>query len=61
MLEHPGWVITYDHPDILNYVSPDEVASDASDATIGLIGRSKRHRDSIELKITHVEDKRAGV
>ena len=55
---YPGWVVTYQHPDILNYVSPDEVSSGAEDVTIGLLGRSKRDLDGESLTVVHVEDKR---
>ena len=58
--QHPGWVVTCHHPDILNYVSPDEVEAGASDVIIGLLGRSKRHQDAEGLIIIHVEDKRGG-
>lgn len=53
-----GWVVTCEHPDVLNYVSPDEVRSDTPEVTIGLLGRGRRHRDAQELRITHVEDTR---
>lgn len=61
LAQHPGWVVTGHHPDILNYVSPDEVGPGASDAVIGLLGRSKRHQDAEGLNITHLEDKRGTV
>lgn len=57
---HPGWVVTGHHPDILNYVSPDEVEPDAPDVIIGLLGRSMREQDAEELNIIHVEDKLSG-
>lgn len=61
----PGWVITYDHPDVLSYVAPDEVAQpnveepQRGDIRIGLTGRAKRDRDGHELTVVHIEDKRA--
>ena len=55
--DHLGWVVTGDHPDILNYVSEDEVHEDRSDPTIGLIGRNKRELDGKELMVIHVEKK----
>jgi hypothetical protein len=58
----PGWVITYDHPDVLNHVAPDEVAEPSDrgdDLHVGLTGRAKRDRDGHELTVLHVEDKRA--
>ena len=58
---HPGWVVTCHHPDILTYVSPEELPGDGgNDLAIGLYGRSKRDRDASELEVVHVEDKRRG-
>jgi hypothetical protein len=50
--------VTGHHPDILTYVSPDEVAEQNNDLVIGLLGRSKRDQDAAELMIIHVEDNR---
>ncbi|MEU0084499.1 hypothetical protein [Streptomyces sp. NPDC006274] len=52
-----GWVVTGHHNDVLTYVGPDE-ARDRSEIAVGLLGRSKRHRDGTELHVVHVEDKR---
>jgi hypothetical protein len=54
----PGWVVTGDHPDVLNYVGPAE-AGQPSDVRVGLTGRAKRDRDGHELTVVHIEDKRA--
>jgi hypothetical protein len=55
----PGWVVTCHHPDILNYVSPDEFnGSEPQEFMIGLLGRSMRDQDGRELQVVHVEDKR---
>ncbi|NHK29799.1 MAG: hypothetical protein FK730_00510 [Asgard group archaeon] len=60
---NPGWVVLYHHPDILNYVSPEEIKKEFSEdligdqMTIGLFGRKKRHDDAISLKIIHIEGK----
>jgi hypothetical protein len=57
--EVAGWVVGSHHRDILTYVGPEEMgAKPSSDAEIGLIGREKRHRDSQELQIIHMEDRR---
>ena len=56
--DDPGWVVTSHHPDILTYVSPDEVAEESNDLVIGLLGRSKRDLDASELMVIHVEDNR---
>jgi hypothetical protein len=56
--DDPGRVVTGHHPDILTYVSPDEVAEQNNDLVIGLLGRSKRDQDAAELMIIHVEDNR---
>ncbi|MFJ3833720.1 hypothetical protein ACIPWI_38095 [Streptomyces sp. NPDC090046] len=52
-----GWVVTGHHNDVLTYVGLDE-PQDQSQITVGLFGRSKRHRDGTELCVVHVEDKR---
>src|SRR5438270_5939041 len=55
----PGWVVTCHHPDILNYVSPDEFdGKEPQEIMIGLLGRSMRDQDGRELHVIHVEDKR---
>ncbi|MFW9924645.1 MAG: hypothetical protein ACFFDW_15290, partial [Candidatus Thorarchaeota archaeon] len=56
----PGWLVFYAHPDIANYVSPEELSLDETeesfnDLTIGLAGRNKRHLDAESLKIIHIE------
>ena len=57
--DHPGWVVTSHHPDVLTYVSPDEVGDNPSDVGVGMTGRSKRDQDAGELRVLHVEDRRA--
>ncbi|GAB3965998.1 hypothetical protein GCM10029978_030130 [Actinoallomurus acanthiterrae] len=49
------------HNDVLTYVAPDELSGDdePSDLAIGLYGRSKRGQDGDELRVVHVEDRRA--
>jgi hypothetical protein len=55
-----GWVVTGHYDDILILVGPDEVSpGDVNDLAVGLLGRSKRDRDSAELRIVHVEDRRS--
>lgn len=54
----PGWLVTGHHPDMLTYVSPDELGANASDLAIGMLGRSKRGQDGAAPAVTHVEDKR---
>lgn len=55
-----GWVVTGHHDDILTFVGPDEVSSGkVNDLVVGLLGRSKRDQDSVELRIVHVEDRRS--
>ena len=54
-----GWVVMCHHPDILTYISLDEVMlPETPEMIIGLLGRSKRHADSEALEILHVEDRR---
>jgi hypothetical protein len=58
LTEHPGWVVTCHHKDILTYVAPEEMPSDQrNDLAIGLFGRSKRDQDAAALDVIHVEDK----
>ena len=52
-----GWTVTCHHPDILTYVSPEEMQLNSEDWIIGLFGRSKRNADALELEIIHIEDK----
>ncbi|WP_433290566.1 hypothetical protein ACQP2F_23215 [Actinoplanes sp. CA-030573] len=52
--ETPGWVVTGHHPDVLTFVSPDEV--DQHDTlVVGLTGRAKRDQDGRSLTVVHVE------
>lgn len=54
-----GWVVTGHHPDMLNYVAPEDGdVPQPSDLVIGLIGRGTRDQDAHELRIVHIEDKR---
>jgi len=58
-----GWTVFYHHPDMANYVNPEEFEEESEDQVqndmiFGLIGRNKRNDDSQSLKIVHVEDKR---
>src|SRR4051794_7789253 len=55
-----GGVVTGHHDDILTFVGPDEVSpDDVNDLVVGLLGRSKRHRDAEGLVVIHVEDRRS--
>jgi len=55
-----GWVVTGHHDDILTLVGPDEISpDDVNDLVVGLLGRSKRHRDAEGLVVMHVEDRRS--
>ncbi len=59
LAEHPGWVVTCHHNDILTYVSPEEFSTEApNELMIGLLGRQLRDQDASELEVIHVEDKR---
>jgi len=55
--DHPGWVVTCHHPDILVYVGPDELeeGEEPNDLVIGLTGRARRDQDAEELQVVHVE------
>jgi len=52
-----GWVVNSHHNDILTYVSPSEGGLDASDLSVGLLGRSKRGKDAEMLHVVHIEKK----
>jgi len=54
--ELPGWVVMFHRPEILTYVSPDEVTRHANELEIGLLGRAKRQRDSEVLEVVHIEN-----
>jgi hypothetical protein len=57
--DHPGWVVTCHHKDILTYVAPEEMPAEKRDSlAVGLFGRWKRRDDSSELQVIHVEDRR---
>jgi hypothetical protein len=49
-----GWIVTFDHPDILTYVGPLEVEAGTSNVVIGLLGRRKRAEDARDLKVLQV-------
>jgi len=53
-----GWAVYGHHPDMLTYVSRDELGPDPAEVAIGLHGRSKRDEDARTLSVVHVEDKR---
>jgi hypothetical protein len=55
LADEPGWVVTCHHPDILTYVSPDELPREPPEVQIGLFGRAPRHEDAQQLTIVHVE------
>ena len=57
LLDDKGWVVTCHHPNILNFVFPDE-GDDDNDLPIGLLGRSLRAIDAEYLRVVHIEDKR---
>ena len=54
-----GWIVAGHHPDMLNYVSPEDFTDpNSSHLKIGLLGRENRDRDAYALKIVYIEDKR---
>ncbi len=56
LTDAPGWVITCDHPDILTYLAPEEVAEEGmSEIAIGLHGRAKRDLDAHERRVIFVK------
>ena len=53
-----GWFVTGHGYGMYTYVHPQEVSSNPHDVEICVIGRSKRHKDSEELKIIYVVERR---
>ncbi len=53
----PGWAVYGHHPDMLTYVSPEEIPG-GSDLAVGMHGRGKRDEDARTLQVVHVEDAR---
>ena len=54
---NPGWIVEYSHPDIGNYVSPEELDSEEPHSDeIGMTGREKRPSDFIALEIVHINN-----
>lgn len=56
--DEAGWGVTFDHPDLLTLVLPNEINQAPEELMIGLLGRSKRGDDAQSLHIAHVEDRR---
>ncbi len=55
-----GWVIGWQHPDILNFVAPDELFEGLpKDMQAGLIGRQHRIEDAQQLKTVYIYDPQA--
>lgn len=59
--ENTGWLVFYDHPDIINHVALAEIdqkrypiAEEVPAVEVGLLGRGKRSRDAESLKIIHI-------
>ena len=57
LTQHPGWIVTCHHPDIINYVSPTDFDEKqlVGEVNIGLFGRSMRDTDAKSLKVIHVQ------
>jgi hypothetical protein len=49
-----GWLVTFDHPDILTYVGPLEVQPGSGNVVVGLLGRKKRADDARDLKVIQI-------
>lgn len=54
--DHPGWVVTCHHPDILTYVAEDEMRPEPSELSVGLVGRSQRDLDASVLNVVYVHN-----
>ena len=60
---YPGWAVLGHHPDILNYVAPEEVdetdvAKSPLDLYVGMLGRNQRDQDGRSPNIVYVHDPR---
>ena len=53
-----GWIVTSHHKAIATWVFPAEVTPGLKTGQIGMLGRSKRGKDTKELHVVHVEDNR---
>ena len=53
-----GWFVTGYGYGMYTYVHPQELSSNPHDIEIGVYGRSKRHKDSEEMKILYVVERR---
>ena len=55
-LQHvDGWVVSSHRSGLFTYVHPSEMDEDEpSELSIGLLGRAKRHQDSIERQLVHL-------
>jgi hypothetical protein len=52
-----GWLVAGHHDDIATFVGRDEVAPGTPEAAVGRLGRAKRHQDTQQLRVLHVEEK----
>jgi hypothetical protein len=53
-----GWLVTGHGNGMYTYVHPQELCSKPHDVVIGIYGRSKRRKDSEEMKIIYVVKRR---
>jgi len=53
-----GWLVTGHGNGMYTYVHPQELRSNPQDVEIGVYGRSKRRKDSEEMKIIYVVERR---
>lgn len=55
-LQHvAGWAVSSHQPGLFTYVHPGELGENgSSDLAVGLVGRAKRHQDSVERQIVHM-------
>jgi hypothetical protein len=62
---YPGYMVGGHHPDIVVYVSPEDlpeigtVLATTDEVRIGQLGLARRHKDAQELRVVHVEDRLA--
>ena len=58
LVSSKGWLVTGHGYGMYTYVHPQELCSNPHDVEIGIYGRSKRHKDSEEMKIIYVVEPR---
>lgn len=51
----PGWIVLSRDNQIVTYVGFEEMPRGSKDVDVGLFARSKRHLDTVQMDVVHVE------